>query len=459
VASSAAAAAVLSGHAGWGLLLTFLVTLLLSLVAATWLATRVHTGLSLIEQAAAEGVRARDRTLGIEEFDLAAQRVREMTQRGKEVAAENQEQSREIALLMHALDRRNGGEARSRREGGVRQLRGILSGISRKIDEDLSKVLDCSRDIANTSSEIASDAEQQSGAVTKTTTYVEQMSTNLEAVSKSAESAQECVRGVHESAKETHELVLTLLQGMELLRTHVEGSERRLRGLGDRSQEIASLISTIAAIASRTDLLALNASIESLRAGEHGRGFAIVAEEVRKLAEQAAEATREVAGLIESAQIETSESLAVLSRQRSEVEEEIRRVGTASRSLQQILKMCEESTSRVGQISQGSQHQLRLTRDLVVAVETISHVAKSGRSQAEKTCWTTKTLTEITKEFHTVLEPLRQCGGHRPAPESPHRDRRPPALEPRSRIPEIADLDAESNRSIAQEQRELVPAE
>jgi methyl-accepting chemotaxis protein len=462
VASFAAAVAVLSGHAGWGLLLTFLITLLLSLIAAAWLATRVRAGLHLVVRAATEGESARERSVGIEEFDRTAQRVGELAQRWKEVAADSQEQAREISLMLHALDRRSGGDPRPRREAGARQLRHILGGIARKIDEDLSKVVHCSRDIAQASSEIASDAEQQSGAVTKTTTYVEQMSTNLDAVSKSAESAEVCVRGVHDSAREIHELVLTLQQGMELLRTHVEASERRLRGLGDRSQEIASLIGTIAAIASRTDLLALNASIESLRAGEHGRGFAVVAEEVRKLSEQAAEATREAAGLVESAQLETSESVAVLSRQRNEVEQEIRRVGSAVRSLQQMLAMCDESASRVGQISQGSQHQLRLTRDLVVAVETISHVAKSGRSQAEKACWTTKTLTEITEDFNAVLEPLRQCAGNRFTADTRHRDQRPAELDerrPRDMMPPAAEIESERNRSALKDQLELSPAE
>ena len=174
------------------------------------------------------------------------------------------------------------------------------------------------------------------------------------------------------------------MEGMERIRTHVGASESRLRALGEHSQEIGSIVETIGAISSRTDMLALNASIESVRAGEHGRGFAVVAEEVRKLAEQAAQATREVAGLIESIQLETQESVSPMVEERREVQ-----------------------TTQVGEITAATQLQLQLTTDVVLAMERIADVAKSSRARAEEACWTVNTLSKLAERFGTSLQPLR----------------------------------------------------
>jgi methyl-accepting chemotaxis protein len=90
-------------------------------------------------------------------------------------------------------------------------------------------------------------------------------------------------------------MIAQLNDGLEVIASQTRANEKRLRGLADPSQQISAFVETISDIAARTDMLALNASIESIRAGEHGRGFAVVADEVRKLADQAAQATREIA--------------------------------------------------------------------------------------------------------------------------------------------------------------------
>ena len=122
---------------------------------------------------------------------------------------------------------------------------------------------------------------------------------------------------------------------------------------------------------------------ESIRAGEHGRGFAIVADEVRKLAEQASSATREISSLVDSMQLVTQESIRGIARERDQVENEVERAVSARQSLQQICSLSGNTAEHVRQITQSSTQQLHLAQDVVLAIEQISKIAKAHRGNAE----------------------------------------------------------------------------
>ena len=196
---------------------------------------------------------------------------------------------------------------------------------------------------------------------------------------------------------------------MDHLRVESQNCEKKLRGLCDPSQQISSIVGTISDIAARTNLLALNASIESIRAGEHGRGFAIVADEVRKLAEQASDATREIASLIDSMQLVTQESIRGISQEREQIEKEVGRAVAAESALQQICGASESDAKHIRRIMDSSTTQLQLAQDVVLAVEQISKLAKSNRGGAESVCWTMKSLSKANPQFHTAVDRFRQC--------------------------------------------------
>ena len=198
---------------------------------------------------------------------------------------------------------------------------------------------------------------------------------------------------------------------MKRVRQESQNCEKKLLGLCDPSQQISAIVGTISDIAARTDLLALNASIESIRAGEHGRGFAIVADEVRKLAEQASDATREISSLIDSMQIVTQESIRGVVRQREQVESEVepgrRRRTNAPADFRQLAG---SDAGHIRQIAQSSTLQLQLAQDVVLAVEQISEIAKANRSGAESVWWTMKSLSKTTPQFNSAVDRLRKCG-------------------------------------------------
>ena len=182
-------------------------------------------------------------------------------------------------------------------------LRDLLAGLGNTLYSHLGQIEHGAHDIEQHTRAIAEGAEAQGHAIIKTTTYVGQMSAAIDVVKTSATSAQSAIERASETATGTIQLVRELHAGMQQIRNESQMSEKKLRGLIDPSRQVSSILGTIGDIAARTDLLALNASIESIRAGEHGRGFAIVADEVRKLAEQASDATREISSLVDSMQL------------------------------------------------------------------------------------------------------------------------------------------------------------
>ena len=402
--------------------------------AAWWLARWCRGGLRALEavvRAAGEGP---SRTTGIAEFDRAAERIAEHAERLDELAANSQQQARELQAILMVLDRRGGGK-----DASSRQLRRVLASLGGGLHSLLRQMQQNTLEVGQATQEIAEGAEAQGSAVIKTSTYIEQLSAHIGDVSEHAEAVQTGITSTRQSASEALEHVRQLAQGIERIRVHSESSEKKLRRLADPSRQISSIVETIGDIAARTDLLALNASIESIRAGEHGRGFAVVADEVRKLAEQASQATREITGLIDSMQMETQESIAAIARERSEAESEVRLASTTEEVLEQIRTRSDSHASRAQEIARAAHQQLQLTQEVVLAMEQVSSVAKSSRRCADSAQWSMKSLSQTTGRLDDGIERLRSCG------ETRHWSNRDPSSEDRA-----ADADpAEASREDA----------
>ena len=342
-------------------------------------------------------------SVGIDEFDQAADQVGTHAAGWDDVAANHRDQARDFQSIMLLLDRRGGEEATSF------ALRNMLAGIGSTLHSHLQQIASGTEDIDRYTREIAEGAESQSSAVAKTTTYVEQMSSNIDLVTANAESVAKAIAKTTDSASQAHGLVTRLAEGMDRIAQQCSASESRLRAMADPSQQVSAIVETIGDIASRTDMLALNASIESIRAGEHGRGFAVVADEVRKLAEQASQATVEITQLLESMRGATQESIASIGHQRTEIASESKMAAEAKQILSRISDSRIEDQSRAKEIAAAAHQQLQLAQDVVLAVEQISQLAKANRGSAENACWTMRSLTKTTPQFNAVVERLRGC--------------------------------------------------
>ncbi|MEZ6115830.1 MAG: methyl-accepting chemotaxis protein [Pirellulaceae bacterium] len=374
----------------------------------SWLiARRLVTAISRLDQAVTVDPTTQVSLTGIDEFDTLLNHLRECVQRWTSAAKRSREQAQMLDAVVRRMDRRRINELAGQRGHGAEQLRALLAGIADDADGAIRQILETTAEIHQSTKEISGSSEIRTDAVSKATTYVDQLSNYIDAILRQVELHREQQQGSSSESDAAFERIESLKSVVQRQRSYIEASESKLRTLGDQSREIANIAHTIGEISSRTDMLALNVSIESVRTGESGRGFTVVAEEVRKLAEQAARASREVTSLVESIQMETSSSIKVLSTQRQELDEE---QTLLERTNEIVRRMTDSSKSVAGilsDIGQSASNQVRLARDLITSVERISTSSKQERGRAEAVAWATNSLSGFARQIGQALNPLR----------------------------------------------------
>ena len=380
------------------------------------LSRSIGGGLRLIQQADHSRSETPAQAHPIQDVQEVIKHIRSRAVRWSDAVSNARHQAQEIESLLEAISQGNSSDGPDRIGSAVSQLKRVLHQLNGQLKSELDQISTQVSEVQENSGQIAAGAEDQSEAVNRTTTYVEQLSLQFDSVAENANAAQRSALKAGEVASQARSMVEQHLEHIDGFRTRVEGAERKLRALGERTEAIGAIVETITAISSRTDLLALNASIESIRAGEQGRGFSIVAEEVRKLAEQAAQATRQVSNLIETIQTETDESIRAMAEQREDVHAELKRMSSTRNQLGLIGETCQESVARIQDISRLAGQQLHLTQDLVVAVERISETTRSIRSRTEGAGWTIRSISQHVETLNHTLAPLRagmQAENHR----------------------------------------------
>src|SRR5438309_709905 len=183
--------------------------------------------------------------------------------------------------------------------------------VLERVRKAAMEVTACSNNILVAADEMQAGATQQDQEITNTSSAVEELTVSMKQVSNNAEASAEAARRALEAAEQGNRAVRDTLEGMQRIRASVQATAKKIKSLGDRSLEISEIINVINDITEQTNLLALNAAIEAARAGEAGRGFAVVADEVRKLAEHSRSATKDIAALIKAIQDETNEAVVV----------------------------------------------------------------------------------------------------------------------------------------------------
>ncbi len=195
--------------------------------------------------------------------------------------------------------------------------------------------------------------------------HLEEVSKNAENISRMVESIASRLGILVSQAEQSRETITMMSQGVLENESAMQNLGEGVGNLGKRSEEIGSIIETISQIASQTNLLALNAAIEAARAGEQGRGFAVVADEVRKLAERTAHATKEIASTIRKVQEETARTVKLLDESRSRTSKNREYAGQAGEALQVIQKGHRELMEAVGEIAAAARNQDQSVRSFI----------------------------------------------------------------------------------------------
>lgn len=258
-------------------------------------------------------------------------------------------------------------------------------------------------DILHSSDRMKRGAAQQADQIRSASDDVDTMSNTTQRMAQNADAATQASRKATEAAIKGGISVAETINGMQRIRAAVQTTGKKIKGLGERSLEIGAIIEVINEIATQTNLLALNAAIEAARAGEQGRGFAVVADEVRKLAERAARATKDITGLIKGIQVETSEAVTVMENGTREVEEGTKladQAGTALREIEQIVK---QTASLMTDITKAADDQVEVSAQVVHSMDTISKLTQETALGVQDTVSTIGKLANLSTRLTDAI--------------------------------------------------------
>jgi methyl-accepting chemotaxis protein len=278
-------------------------------------------------------------------------------------------------------------------------MRGIISQISQSSDQ----VATASRQLHANATQIAAGTEEVANQTNTVATASEEMSATSGDIARSCLNAAETSNHASETARLGADVVRQNIAGMERIAERVKDASRTVEDLGARSEQIGQIIGTIEDIADQTNLLALNAAIEAARAGEQGRGFAVVADEVRALAERTTKATREIGDMIKAIQKETRGAVTAIEEGVTEVEKGTDFSVRSGQALEQILNQIIDVTMQVNQIATAAEEQTATTGEISSNIQQITSIVRQTAHGATQTAAASSELSKEADELQHIV--------------------------------------------------------
>ena len=251
--------------------------------------------------------------------------------------------------------------------------------------------------------QLSKASREQSSQSTQVASSVEEMSVTANEMARNAQVLATTAQDLSGTAIKGGEAVTNSIRGMEAVAHTMRESAGQINLLGQRSQEIGEIIRVIEDIADQTNLLALNAAIEAARAGEQGRGFAVVADEVRKLAERTGKATKEISSVIETVQVGTKEAVASMGAGTTEVQAGVSLVKEAGARLSEIVEGVKQVTQMVEQMAATIEEQTRTTEHMAGGVQTVATLSQQNESSVEQVASASSDLSRMAAQLQSDL--------------------------------------------------------
>ena len=274
---------------------------------------------------------------------------------------------------------------------------GSLRGLVQEINTGANQVVSNAEQISNASREVALAAEQQADATSSMAAAIEELTVSSNHISDSARDTEQDSRQAMEQAGEGSQRVDQATAAIQKIAATVTDASNRIHALEERANQVSSIANVIKDIAGQTNLLALNAAIEAARAGEQGRGFAVVADEVRKLAERTSLATTEIEQMIVGIQGDTVGAVEAMNAALPEVEHGVSLAGSASDSLRAIESGAGRTLERVGEVADATREQSAASTSIAQRVETIAQMVEETTATIRGTAETAGQLEQIAQ--------------------------------------------------------------
>jgi twitching motility protein PilJ len=269
------------------------------------------------------------------------------------------------------------------------------------------QVSEGSKENENFARGLSQDALRQAEELSTTLNSVQMMTESIQRVAESAREAEQVAKLASQTALKGGEAVERTVAGILDIRETVAETTRKVKRLGESSQEISKIVGLIAAIASRTNLLALNASIEAARAGDAGRGFAIVADEVRQLADKAAKASKEIEQIVLQIQSETGSVQQAMDLGTQQVIDGTKRAEQARQSLSDIIQVSQRIDALVRSITEDTIKQTETSRTVAQVMQSVELTAQETSQESQRVSDSLQNLVGVARSLQESVERFR----------------------------------------------------
>lgn len=286
----------------------------------------------------------------------------------------------------------------------VNAMADSMSEIVGRIGNSSASLGSSSSQLASSSSNMNEGVNRQSAQTAQVATAMEEMNAAVIEVARNSHSATEAARSARDIAAKGGDVVGQAINAMKDVAESTDVTGTTIKSLGKSSEEIGTIISVINDIADQTNLLALNAAIEAARAGEQGRGFAVVADEVRKLAERTTKATKEISEMINTIQDETTQAVSAMEEGTHKVENGVKLANEAGEALSQIVTGVEDVNDMIGQIATAAEEQSATAEEIARNMENISEAAQSNVDAINDVSSASGSVADIATELKTLVE-------------------------------------------------------
>lgn len=289
----------------------------------------------------------------------------------------------------------------------IQIMQASLRSIIESIKSDADRVRGASNSLSGQMEQINEASRQSSDAIASTAAAIEEMAVSIDHISQNAKETESNSTQASELAIQGEGMAQKASSEIDLAAKQVSEASNLIGGLEDRSREIGGIANVIKEIADQTNLLALNAAIEAARAGEQGRGFAVVADEVRKLAERTAHATDQITGMIQAIHVDTAAVVKSMHAVGPQVAQGVEMAGHAGAALRQINVATATAQNKIREVASATSEQSLASTSIANNVEKISNMVEESANSVQAANQNVLMLEKLAVELHDSVARFR----------------------------------------------------